>query len=68
MHHNLMNESDSNSPNLICQDCNYSMDIPKHCNAPMQLDGDFLICHMGPECGKNHIPQHHKKPMVLASI
>lgn len=57
------------TPKLRCQSCDMEMDVPWHCNQPMhveQVDGkDMLVCWMGPECGKESLPVHCKKPMAI---
>jgi len=53
------------NPILKCQDCDYSTKLPTHCGKPMHKENGFLVCWMGPECGKQEIPKHHGKPMKI---
>ncbi|MBN1213804.1 MAG: heavy metal translocating P-type ATPase [Candidatus Lokiarchaeota archaeon] len=50
---------------LKCQECEQEMDIPMHCGKPMHIQGDQLVCWMGPECGKESVPKHHNKNMII---
>lgn len=52
-----------------CQICDYTEPIPMHCKQPMHVETiegkEQLVCWMGPECGVQDIPTHHKKPMQI---
>jgi Cu+-exporting ATPase len=54
-------------PILKCKKCGLEMDIPMHCDKPMHPEivdeKEMLVCWMGPECGKQLIPEHHGIPM-----
>jgi len=54
---------------LKCETCGKTEPVPMHCNQPMhveELDGkEILSCWMGPDCGKQDIPVHHGKPMII---
>ncbi|MFW9997387.1 MAG: heavy metal translocating P-type ATPase [Candidatus Odinarchaeota archaeon] len=56
---------------LVCSTCGASQFVPMHCGQEMHLetvDGvDMLVCWMGPDCGKQELPVHCKKPMILSS-
>ncbi|MHA1797351.1 MAG: heavy metal translocating P-type ATPase [Candidatus Helarchaeota archaeon] len=60
-------EVDFEVPELICEKCGESMDVPQHCGKPMHVENvngkDMLVCWMGPNCGKQEIPTHHGIPM-----
>jgi YHS domain-containing protein len=59
-------ESDhSMSKVLKCQECDYIEELPKHCGKPMHIEGESLVCWMGPQCGEQNIPEHHGKPMQV---
>ena len=55
---------------LKCQDCNYILEIPYHCNKQMQITDEALVCWRGahnPCCNRESvidIPWHHDKKMV----
>ncbi len=55
---------------LSCGTCGESQAAPKHCGQDMRIervDGvEMLVCHMGPGCGKQSIPEHHGAPMSIA--
>ncbi len=53
---------------LKCQECEQEMDIPMHCGKPMHIEGDQLVCWMGPECGQQSIPKHHNKNMIIGQV
>ncbi len=50
---------------LVCEECGFEQEIPMHCNKPMHIEGDQLVCWMGDSCGSQPIPEHHGKPMSL---
>ncbi|HTR61612.1 MAG TPA: hypothetical protein VMH37_07885 [Candidatus Binataceae bacterium] len=52
---------------LKCPTCGYEQDAPKHCNRPMQIEKDKLVCWMGADCGTAEIPQHCGAPMRAAA-
>jgi len=56
-------------PKLYCESCGSMVDVPQHCGQPMHVEKvegkDMLVCWMGPGCGKQEIPTHHGKPMVI---
>ncbi|MFW9896193.1 MAG: hypothetical protein ACFFD7_10350, partial [Candidatus Thorarchaeota archaeon] len=39
--------------------------LPNHCNKPMHIEGDKLVCWMGEHCGSQPIPKHCGKQMVI---
>lgn len=53
---------------LRCEHCGHETDLPNHCGKEMsvqEVDGkDMLVCWMGPNCGKQEVPQHCGAPMV----
>ena len=51
--------------NLKCTECGKEQDLPMHCGKPMHVEGDQLVCWMGPGCGAQPIPVHHDKPMGI---
>ncbi len=51
---------------LKCETCGATQEIPMHCNQPMHIEGDKLVCHMGSHCGSQDIPKHCGKPMIIA--
>ncbi|MBN2151611.1 MAG: heavy metal translocating P-type ATPase [Candidatus Lokiarchaeota archaeon] len=56
-------------PVLRCQECGEVQAVPWHCNQPMHVElvggKEKLVCWMGPACGEQDIPSHHRKPMLL---
>lgn len=56
---------------LKCEHCEHEIDIPSHCGKEMsiqELDGeDMLVCWMGPDCGKQEMPQHCEKSMAVVA-
>ena len=54
---------------LKCEKCGIEQIIPIHCGKPMHLEKikgkQMLVCWMGPECGKQSVPEHHGKPMKI---
>ncbi|TXT53881.1 MAG: Copper-exporting P-type ATPase [Promethearchaeota archaeon] len=59
-------KSDENMIKVLkCQECNYIEELPKHCGKPMHIEGESLVCWMGPQCGEQNIPEHHGKPMQV---
>jgi hypothetical protein len=56
---------------LTCQTCGQTQPLPKHCGQAMHLetvDGrDMLVCWMGPQCGKQDLPQHCEQPMRVSA-
>ena len=58
-------EVDIKMAKLKCQECDHEMDIPMHCGKPMHIEGDQLVCWMGPNCGSQSIPKHHDKVMEV---
>jgi len=61
-------EEKEKMPILKCTSCGSTSDVPQHCGKPMhveKVDGkDMLVCWMGPNCGKQEIPEHHGAPMA----
>jgi len=49
---------------LVCKKCGQEVAVPAHCGKEMHLEGNQLVCWMGPECGHQPIPKHHSAPMV----
>lgn len=59
-------EHPKNLPDTLkCQECDHTMPAPKHCGAPMHIEGNQLVCWMGTECGVKPLPKHHNKPMIF---
>ncbi|MFX1512235.1 MAG: hypothetical protein ACFFCQ_06585 [Promethearchaeota archaeon] len=54
---------------MKCVSCGHEIPIPNHCGQEMHIEqvegGSMLVCWMGPECGKQPIPEHCNKAMVL---
>jgi len=67
--YNKESEIELGKPILKCQVCGEETDVPMHCGQAMHeeiIDGKkYLVCWMGPECGKQEFPEHHEKPMEL---
>ncbi len=64
-----MRKKKSMNTKLICNECNLSEDIPKHCGKPMHIEEingkKMLVCWMGPSCGVKELPTHHNQPMKI---
>ncbi len=56
---------------LKCQECDYTVAIPMHCNQPMHVESvegvERLVCWMGPHCGVKDLPSHHKKTLKIVN-
>ena len=50
---------------LKCVECGVEQDLPMHCGQPMHLEDNQLVCWMGPNCGIQLIPDHHRKQMKI---
>jgi hypothetical protein len=54
---------------LKCENCGYTTSIPMHCGKSMHIEKieekNMLVCWMGPGCGKQAIPDHCDKPMII---
>ena len=44
--------------NLVCEKCGAEVSAPVHCGKDMHMEGDQLVCWMGPACGHQDIPEH----------
>ena len=53
---------------LKCSQCGAIQDIPMHCEKPMHIEGEQLVCWMGATCGAQPIPEHCNKPMEIVKI
>ena len=63
-------EPPKNLPEMLkCEECEFTMDAPKHCRAPMHLeevDGVLeLVCWMGSGCGHQTLPEHEHNAWIL---
>ncbi|MHA1166860.1 MAG: copper ion binding protein, partial [Candidatus Hodarchaeales archaeon] len=54
---------------LKCQECDKTQPVPMHCGEEMHLEEieakEMLVCWMGAGCGKQDIPEHCGKPMMV---
>lgn len=50
---------------LVCEKCGAEVSAPVHCGKEMHMEGDQLVCWMGPACGHQDIPEHCGEFMAL---
>jgi DNA-directed RNA polymerase subunit RPC12/RpoP len=51
--------------NLVCEKCGAEVSVPVHCGKEMHMEGDQLVCWMGPTCGHQDIPEHCGTSMAI---
>lgn len=55
---NLSQNHGGENMNLKCAKCGHTEPVPMHCGQPMHIEGDKLVCWMGPKCGEQDLPTH----------
>ena len=50
---------------LVCEKCGAEVSVPVHCGKEMHMEGDQLVCWMGPTCGHQDAPEHCGNVMAL---
>ncbi len=62
---NKKKNEETKMPKLVCSTCGKEENVPMHCGQAMHIEGDQLVCWMGPGCGHQDIPQCHGSPMEI---